>query len=214
MIFLDEIGELSLSAQVSLLRVLQEKEITRIGGTKTIPVDFRVIAATNKNLKEEVERGSFRSDLFFRLNIIPIEIPPLRKRRADIPGLVNYFLKKYEPLVKKSLNISPDTMQKLFQYQWPGNVRELENTVQRAMVFSSGSELQIDTIRELHHEELLGISTVKTLEEVEREYIIQVLRKCRGKIAGKDGAAELLGLKRTTLISKMEKLKISPTAYE
>lgn len=213
-IFLDEIGELSLSAQVSLLRVLQEKEIMRIGGTKTIPVDFRVIAATNKNLREEVDLGNFRSDLFFRLNIIPIEVPPLRKRRADIPGLVNYFLKKYEPLVKKNFQILPDTMQKLLQYQWPGNVRELENTVQRAMVFSTGNELKIDMIQELNPDKLSRTGAVKTLEEVERDYIIQILQRCGGKIAGKDGAAELLGLKRTTLISRMEKLKISAASYE
>ena len=128
--------------------------------------------------------------------------------------MVNYFMKKYEPLVKKNFRVTPATMQTLFQYQWPGNVRELENTIQRAMVFSSGNELRIDTIRELQPEESSALTDVRTLEEVERDYIIQILRRCGGRIAGKNGAAELLGLKRTTLISRMEKLKITAANYE
>ncbi|MHC1760759.1 MAG: sigma-54 interaction domain-containing protein [Negativicutes bacterium] len=214
-IFLDEIGELSLLAQVKLLRVLQEHEIMRIGGTEAIKVKFRLIAATNKNLKVEVDKGAFRSDLYYRLNVMQIEIPPLRKRKSDIPKFASYFIEQYcKELGKEICHIAPGSLMQLLNYEWPGNVRELENMVQKAVLLSQGSEIVISEL-ELHNTEpSMHKSSIQTLEEVEHNYILKILKHCNGKIAGPNGAAELLGLKRTTLISRMNKFGIQISKNE
>ena len=204
-IFLDEIGELPLSAQVKLLRVLQEKEITRIGGTKTIPIDFRLIAATNKNLSDEVKNGTFREDLFYRLNIIQLEVPPLRQRKNDIIRMAKFYVNRFQSEVgKTNMYLSDDTLLWMVNYPWPGNIRELENTVHRAVLLSDGDEIRITKEEKKQSERI----HVETLEEVEREHIIKVLNICDGRISGPNGAAELLGMKRTTLQARMEKLGI------
>ena len=204
-IFLDEIGELPLSAQVKLLRVLQEKEITRIGGTKTIPIDFRLIAATNKNLSDEVKNGTFREDLFYRLNIIQLEVPPLRQRKNDIIRMAKFYVNRFQGEIgKTNMFLSDDTLLWMVNYPWPGNIRELENTIHRAVLLSDGDEITITKEEKKQSERI----HVETLEEVEREHIIKVLNMCDGKISGPNGAATLLGMKRTTLQARMEKLGI------
>ncbi len=208
-IFLDEIGELSLRAQVKLLRVLQEKEIMRIGGSEMIPVDFRLIAATNKDLALEVEEKRFRNDLYFRLNVLPIEIPPLRKRKSDIPEFVQFFMEKYCKVMEKPLCAwTPEVLARLMAHDWPGNVRELENVIQRLVLLSETNEFTLKNIEINDQMNFVRPDSIQTLEEVTRKHIIHVIRHCNGKIAGTDGAARLLGLKRTTLISRMEKLGI------
>jgi transcriptional regulator with GAF, ATPase, and Fis domain len=206
-LLLDEIGELSMQSQVILLRVLQEHEIQRVGGISPIKVNFRLIAATNKDLLKEVELGNFRRDLYYRLSIFPIHIPPLRERKTDILPLANYFIKKYcEALSKPIPILGQDQIVKLLDYPWTGNVRELENVIQRAIILCKDSHLIIPTLVSHSHnnkEELC------TLEVMERKHIIQVLKHTNGKIGGPDGAAKILGLKRTTLISKMKKLGLS-----
>ncbi|MCH7677256.1 sigma 54-interacting transcriptional regulator [candidate division KSB1 bacterium] len=208
-IFLDEIGELPLETQTKLLRVLQEQEFERVGGTQTQKVNVRVIAASNRNLEEDVKHGAFRTDLFYRLNIFPIHIPPLRERIDDIPLLINYFIKKFSHRMGKRIqNISPKAQEKLMSYDWPGNVRELANILERAMILCEGRLLQ---------QEHIGISIqhptteaeISTLEEVERMHIQRALEKTAGVVGGPHGAATLLGMKRTTLIDRMKKLGIS-----
>lgn len=210
-IFLDEIGELPSSAQRKLLRVLQEREIVRVGGTTPIKVKFRLIAATNKNLQDEVVAGRFRSDLFYRIAVVPIEIASLRERKSDIPELLYFFMEKYKNLTGRFYRVSECEMDALMNYSWPGNARELENIVQRAMLLSSGTELSFSPFLNAENGAALPIQTtqLKTLDEIEKDYIMHVLNVCKGKIGGSGGAAEILGLKRTTLISKMEKLGIS-----
>lgn len=218
-IFLDEIGELSLAAQVKLLRILQEHEFMRVGGTTSIKVNFRLIVATNKNLEEEVNKGRFRGDLFYRLNIVQINIPPLRERKNDILSLTDFFIKKYSSEMKKDARIIDEaSKERILNYEWPGNVRELENVVQKSVLFSDGKEINIlfdedkklensiSTEVEISHTDT--IDSYKTLEEVEKEYIEKIIKICGGKISGENSACSILGLKRTTLISKMEKLGI------
>jgi len=208
-VFLDEIGELSLSAQVKLLRVLQEKEIMRIGGHETIKTDFRLIAATNKDLKKLVEQGRFRNDLYFRLSVLPIEIPPLRSRKADIPIIVRFLMEKHCGRMGRSIcDIDTDAMARLMEYSWPGNVRELENVIQRGILLARDGKLVLESLEQYGPVPGEEPEVILPLEEMERQYIQKVLRRCRGKISGEDGAAALLGLKRTTLISRMEKLGI------
>ncbi len=208
-VFLDEIGELSLSAQVKLLRVLQEKEIMRIGGHETIKTDFRLIAATNKDLKKLVEQGGFRNDLYFRLNVLPIEIPPLRGRKADIPVITRFLMEKHcGRLGCPMCAIDTDTMARLMEYSWPGNVRELENVIQRGILLARDGRLVLENLEQYGGVPREESDVILPLEEMERQYIQKVLRRCGGKISGEDGAAALLGLKRTTLISRMEKLGI------
>jgi len=208
-IFLDEIGELSLLAQVKLLRVLQEHEIMRVGGTEAIKINFRLIAATNKDLKQAVERGSFRRDLYYRLNVMPLEVPPLRERKSDIPRLASFFVEKYCRLLgREKCIIRPGSVLWLLNYNWPGNVRELENLIQKAVLLTEGNEIKIENFEPGGGGKTIGMETVQTLEEVERNHILKVIGHCKGKIAGADGAAALLGLKRTTLISRMEKYGI------
>ena len=204
-VFLDEIGELPLSAQVKLLRVLQEHEIIRVGGTNVVPVDFKLIAATNKNLEEEVAKGTFREDLYYRLNIIQLEIPPLRNRKADLTQMTKFFIRKFEKEIGETgMYLSDDSLMWLLNYSWPGNVRELENTLHRAVLLSEKKEITLNG----SDKKPAKVQKVETLEEVERNYILKVLDMCDGKVSGPNGAAELLGLKRTTLQAKMEKLGI------
>ena len=211
-IFLDEVTELPLETQVKLLRVLQEGEFERVGSSRTIKVDVRVIAATNRNLQEVVRSGAFRSDLFYRLNVFPLEVPALRERREDIPLLVNFFLGRFSKSVgKKIRGLSQKSMERLVQYAWPGNIRELQNVIERAVVLAKGAIVQID-------DSMLGAeaspeeSTIETLENVERNHIIRALQETQWVIHGKKGAAELLGINPSTLRSRMEKLAIKKGA--
>jgi PAS domain S-box-containing protein len=210
-LFLDEIGEISLSLQPKLLRVLQDQEFERLGGTQTLKVDFRLIAATNRDLLQSVNQREFRSDLYYRLNVFPIRTPPLRERRNDIPLLVEHFVRKYAARMNKSIaSIPAKTMETLVRWSWPGNIRELENFVERSVILTAGSMLQVP-IHELDLEE----NEVKdeTLREKDREEIIRALRECSGQLGGPNGAAARLGLRRTTLQSKLGKLKINPSDY-
>ncbi len=212
-IFLDEIGDISMEAQVKILRVMQEREFDRVGGTKTIRVDTRIVAATNRDLEAEVENGRFRQDLFFRLNVIPIRVPPLRERKEDIPQLVEHFVAKYGPGMNRAIKrIDSKAMERLMRYDWPGNIRELENVVERGLVLGSGEVLRFD-------KQLLGDSQpltraeaeeFTTLEEFECQYILKVLERTGGVVSGAQGAARILGMKPTTLQSRMKKLGIQP----
>ena len=206
-IFLDEIGELPPSLQVKLLRVIQESEFERLGGSKTIKIDVRIIAATNRNLKQEVEQGTFREDLWYRLNVYPVTMPPLRQRKEDVPLLVEHFAAMYAKKFGKTiLSVSPRTMQSLQTYSWPGNVRELANVIERAVIHSHGSSLQIvDQFEQLPAE---ALPPTQTLEEVERDYIIRTLENTGWRIEGPFGAAKILGLNPSTLRTRMVKLGI------
>jgi PAS domain S-box-containing protein len=205
-IFLDEIGELPPELQVKLLRVIQENEFERIGSNKTIKVDVRIIAATNRNLKAEVEEGTFREDLLYRLNVYPITMPPLRQRREDIPLLVEHFCRTYaKKFAKEVLSIPPKTMQNLQSHSWPGNVRELANVIERAVINTKGSVLQVvDHFEQVPHE----LVPTQTLEEVERDYITRTLENTGWRIEGPYGAAKILGLNPSTLRTRMLKLGI------
>jgi transcriptional regulator with GAF, ATPase, and Fis domain len=206
-IFLDEICDLPTEAQVKLLRVLQEKEIERLGNPKPIRIDVRVIAATNQSLEKAVQEGKFREDLYYRLNVFPIEVPPLRERREDIPMLVWTFVDELcAELGKKVENISQENMETLMDYAWPGNVRELRNAIERAMIVSSSPILHIEIPKVSSS---IQVSTALTLREVEIQHIRRVLENTAWKIRGKQGAAEILGMKPTTLDTKMAKLGIS-----
>ncbi|MEK6201010.1 MAG: sigma 54-interacting transcriptional regulator, partial [Desulfobulbaceae bacterium] len=206
-LFLDEIGELPLELQAKLLRVLQEGEFERLGSSHTIKVDVRIIAATNRNLEEEVRKGRFREDLWYRLNIFPITMPPLRERLDDIPLLVDSFVKKIARRLGKTIEIIPVTvMEALQEYPWPGNVRELENVLERAVISSSGPKLRlVDELKKPFND--LSASP-KTLEAVERDYILRVLEQTKWKVSGKNSAAEILDLDRSTLRARMVKLNI------
>lgn len=203
-IFLDEIGDLPLSAQAKLLRVLQDKTFERIGGTETIRVDVRIIAATNRNLKEEIKRGRFREDLFYRLNVIPLSIPPLRERKEDIPVLVEYFLKKFNSQCGKHVRFSSDAMKALLEYDYPGNVRELENIIERAVVLSQGGVVKKEDLPfTLSPADSLLLSEVSS--RAEKEHILKVLKLTGGN---KTRAAELLGISRKTLWEKLNAYRI------
>ena len=205
-IFLDEIGELPLDLQAKLLGVLQDGRFERLGDTRTIKVDVRVITATNRNLKTEVQNGRFREDLFYRLNIFPITVPPLRERIDDIPLLVEYFVERTSKRVGKAIEKIPaGVMKSLQDYPWPGNVRELENVIERAVIHSSGPKLRLAEKLELEHE---WLPDLKSLEAVEYDHIVRVLEQTNWKVSGKGGAAEILGLKRGTLRARMQKLGI------
>jgi transcriptional regulator with GAF, ATPase, and Fis domain len=207
-IFLDEVTELPLEVQVKLLRVLQEKEIERLGNPKPIRIDVRVIAATNQNLEKAIHDGKFRQDLYYRLNVFPIEIPPLRDRREDIPNLVWSFVNDLSnELGKKVETISSSSMEALMDYSWPGNIRELRNAVERAMIVSNSPKLTIEVPRSSSSSPLPSVAI--TLKEAEIQHILKVLENSRWKIRGKNGAAEILGLKPTTLETRMAKLGIS-----
>ncbi|AYL94317.1 sigma 54-interacting response regulator [Mucilaginibacter celer] len=212
-IFLDEIGELPLDLQVKLLCVLQEKEIVRVGGSQVIKTDVRVIAATNRNLEKEVAEGRFRLDLYYRLNVFPLTLPPLRRRKEDIAALSAYFLKALSKKMGKTVtSMSEQVGYALQAYEWPGNIRELENILERGILLSAGSVLTHVDLPEKTLQDAAaaggGEQGVKTYKEMEKEYIFSVLKKCGGRIGGPGGAAEMLDLAPTTLISKMNKLGI------
>lgn len=212
-LFLDEIGDLPLELQPKILRALQEREFDRLGGTKTIPVNVRLIAATNRNLAKMVAEHEFRSDLYYRLRVFPIEIPPLRERREDISVLVNYFVHKHSRRMNRQIAaVPPETMEILRQWSWPGNVRELENFMERAVILTQGPILRAP-LSELSVSQEAAGQVDPNLENAEREHILRVLREAKGMIGGAHGAAERLGLKRTTLNSKMKKLGIKRKDY-
>jgi PAS domain S-box-containing protein len=213
-LFLDEIGEIHLSLQPKLLRVLQDHEFERLGGTQTLKVDFRLLAATNRDLLQSVKGREFRSDLYYRLNVFPIVIPPLRERREDIRHLVEYFVHKFATQMKKSITRIPSkTMEILVRWGWPGNIRELENFVERSVILTQDSVLQAPLFELQSDMESGNGSNNVTLREQGRERIIRTLRECRGKLGGADGAAARLGLKRTTLQSKLDNFGIKPADY-
>jgi transcriptional regulator with PAS, ATPase and Fis domain len=214
-IFLDEIGEMTGQLQVKLLRVLQEKEIRPVGADRTVKVDVRVIAASNRDLAAEVEKGRFREDLFYRLQVIPIQLPPLRERRSDIPILVQYFLDKYNAKQAGApCRIADDAMVHLWEYDWPGNVREVENLVERLVILSEDGVIRVDNlpanIRSFISEKKIprptlteeGIDLNQAVEEFEYRLIDEALRRTKGN---KQAAARLLGLKRTTLVAKLRR---------
>jgi len=206
-LFLDEIGELPLELQSKLLRVLQDGEFERLGSSVTVKVDVRIIAATNRNLEEEVRKGGFREDLWYRLNIFPITMPPLRDRMVDIPLLVDFYIKKISKRLGKAIEVIPaNVMDALQNYHWPGNVRELENVLERGAINSSGTKLRlVDELKKPFKN--LSISP-KTLEAVERDHIVRTLEQTHWKVGGKNSAAEILGLDRSTLRARMRKLDI------
>jgi formate hydrogenlyase transcriptional activator len=215
-LFLDEIGEMPLESQVKLLRVIQERELERIGGKTTIKVNVRIIAATNRNLETEVKTGRFRSDLFYRLNVFPISLPPLRNRMQDIEPLAQFFIAKYSKQTGiKVTGIAPKIIQQLRAYLWPGNIRELEHLIERSILLASDTILREVHLPKSKNDNNAQIETVanRTLEEFERDYIIAVLKRCSGKVAGEEGAAALLDVPSTTLHSKMKKLNISKGDY-
>ena len=212
-LFLDEIGDLPLELQPKILRALQEKEFERLGGTRTISVDVRLIAATNRDLAKMVADRQFRSDLYYRLKVFPIVLPPLRERREDIPLLVRHFVGKYARQMDKVIeNIPCDAMQALVQCSWPGNIRELENFIERAVILTKGPTLRAP-LAELETAEEPALQTDPTLKDAEREHILRALREARGAVGGPRGAATRLGLKRTTLNSKLKKLGINPKDF-
>ncbi|HXS78554.1 MAG TPA: sigma 54-interacting transcriptional regulator, partial [Terracidiphilus sp.] len=216
-LFLDEIGELPVDLQPKLLRALQEKEIERLGGNRPIPVNVRLIAATNRDLGQMVQEKQFRSDLYYRLKVFPIFAPPLRDRTGDIPVLVRHFVTTHSRRLGKNITVIPEeTMQALCRWPWPGNIRELENFLERAVILTRGSSLyvplaELETKVAEEEEELER--TNPTLQVAEREHILRVLRETDGQIGGADGAAARLGLKRTTLNSKLKKLGIERSDY-
>lgn len=217
-IFLDEIAEVPAETQVMLLRVLQERAIERVGGSQSIPVDVRVMAATNRDLKSCVDDGQFRADLFYRLNVFPILVPALRERREDIPLLIDHFLRRFAPRMNKNITrVQRRTMELLMHYRWPGNVRELENIVERAMIVSRGEVLEIDA-QWLSDEETVGAASrgLPSLAEIERQAILEALQRCGGKVYGAGGAAAMLQLKPTTLYGKMRKHRLArrPGGFE
>jgi formate hydrogenlyase transcriptional activator len=219
-----------LETQVKLLRVLQEREFEPVGSNRSVRVDVRIIAATNRNLRESISAGSFRSDLFYRLNVFPLEVPPLRERRADIPQLAMFFLSRYSRnLGKRMEGISAAATERLSRYSWPGNVRELQNVIERALILSHGPILELETdlisvsafetLRDAAPEAAAAApptepsSSLMTLEEVERAHISAVLQQTRGVIEGANGAAKTLGMHPNTLRHRMEKLGIKRTAH-
>ncbi|MDO9066847.1 MAG: sigma-54 dependent transcriptional regulator [Deltaproteobacteria bacterium] len=209
-IFLDEIGEMPMELQSKLLRVIQDGEFERLGSPRTIKTDVRIIAASNRNLSEEVKNGKFREDLYYRLNVFPITMPPLRQRKDDIPLLVNHFVNKFNHKIGRKIeSVSKDTLSTLQEYHWPGNVRELESVIERAVIVSQGSSLQVlDQFDTNHKTEAQSGQEVKALVELEHDHILQVLQKTGWRIEGKNGAAILLGLNASTLRARMRKYGI------
>jgi formate hydrogenlyase transcriptional activator len=208
-LFLDEVGDIPPALQPKLLRVLQEQEFERLGSTRTQQVNIRLVAATNRNLAEMVKRNEFRSDLYYRLNVFPIPLPPLRARRDDIPALVEHFVELYSRRMDKPIDhIAPDTMSALASYAWPGNIRELQNFIERSVIVTSGNVLQppLATLQSSTGAESLG---AVTLEDAERDHIRKILEQTRWVVAGPNGAAARLGIKRSTLYFRMQKLGIS-----
>ena len=208
-LFLDEIGEIPLELQCKLLRAIQEQELERLGGNRTIHVDLRFVAATNRNLKQMVEEGTFRSDLYYRLHVFPLTAPPLRERREDIPLLIHYFTQKYAKRMNRAIEEIPSSsIEALTAYDWPGNVRELQNIIERSVILSLDRRLEVVLPEPAQAGVQADASTAPVVEGIERERILRTLSECRGKVAGPDGAAARLGLRRTTLQSRMKRLNI------
>jgi len=213
-LLLDEVGEIPLELQPKLLRVLQDQEFERLGSTRTIKVNVRLIAATNRDLAQSVEDRQFRNDLYYRLNVFPIRVPSLRERREDIPLLVRYFVRKFAQRMNRRIDSVPsDTMKALMNWSWPGNIRELENLMERSVILSDGNALRVPIEELSSSPEDVLVKTPDSLETAEREHIIRVLRETGGVLSGAEGAARRLGLKRTTLQSKMKRLKITRRDY-
>lgn len=209
-LFLDEIGDIPQELQPKLLRVLQDQEFERLGGTDTLKVNFRLIAATNRDLVREVQEKHFRNDLYYRLSVFPVRIPPLRSRRGDIPLLAEHFVRKHAQRMNKSIrHIPKKVLDALIRWNWPGNVRELENFMERSVILSFGHALAAP-ISELATEDAV---VKKTLETVEREHILSVLEESRGQLSGPNGAAIRLGLPRTTLQSKLKQMGVDIRKY-
>ncbi len=216
-LFLDEIGEMSLELQAKLLRVLQEGEFERLGGTRTLKTDVRIIAATNKNLEQQVRSKHFRSDLYFRLSTFPIHLPALKERQTDIPPLARFFADNFcTVLNRKPKTLSQPFLAKLTAYPWPGNVRELQNVMERACILSTTDRLEPDTLSLTppEAEQRSGTDAFPTFEEHQRQYIIAVLKQTRGKVFGPDGAAKIMGLNPRTLNSKIQKFEIDKSALD
>ena len=208
-LFLDEIGDLPLELQPKLLRVLQEQEFERLGGTRTIHVDVRVVVATNQNLEQMVKDRRFRADLFYRLNVFPIELPPLRQRSEDIPLLARHFVNKLARRMNKNIeHITSDTMEALRRHDWPGNVRELQNFLERAVILCTGHELRLPSGELGHRASRDADPPPVTLADAERDHILRVLGEASWVVGGRAGAAARLGVPRTTLIHRMRKLGI------
>jgi len=216
-LFLDEVGDLPLETQAKLLRVLQEREIERVGGGASIPIDVRIIAATNRDLLEAVRAGAFREDLYYRLSVFPIALPPLRERADDIPLLVRFLVDKFATRAGRRLDgVSPETMRRLVAYRWPGNIRELENVLERAVILATGPTLDFEVDAELAADPDVpaGDPSDSSLEAVERRHIVSVLRQTRWVIEGPRGAAQVLGLHPNTLRSRLKKMGIARSAPE
>jgi formate hydrogenlyase transcriptional activator len=210
-LFLDEVGDIPPALQPKLLRVLQEQEFERLGSNRTHQVDVRLVAATNRNLADMVKRNEFRSDLYYRLNVFPIPLPPLRARRQDITALVEHFVEIYARRMDKQIeHIPPETMSALISYQWPGNIRELQNFIERSVILTSGSVLYPPLASLKSAPEAESLEAI-TLEDAEREHILKALEHTGWVVAGRNGAAARLGIKRSTLYFKMQKLGISRT---
>src|SRR5258706_14745756 len=210
-LFLDEVGDIPPGLQPKLLRVLQEQEFERLGSTRTHQVDVRLVAATNRNLADMVKRNEFRSDLYYRLNVFPLHLPPLRGRREDIPALVEHFVEIYARRMGKQIErISPETMSELTSYPWPGNIRELQNFIERSVILSSGNVLNspLTSLRSAAEVESIGPIT---MEDAERDHIRKTLEQTRWVVSGPNGAAARLGIKRSTLYFRMQQLGISRT---
>jgi formate hydrogenlyase transcriptional activator len=213
-LFLDEIGDISLELQPKLLRALQEQEFERLGSTRTIHVNVRIIAATHRDIAAMIRDHQFREDLFYRLNVFPIEIPPLRERREDIPLLVHYFVSRLARRMQKKITTIPEhAMEVLVNASWPGNVRELENFIERAVILTQGSELNVPMAELESPTAAPRTCSVSTFHAAQRQTILDALEAASGRIAGAGGAAERLGLKRTTLQNKMRRLNISRADY-
>ena len=210
-LFLDEVGDIPLPLQPKLLRVLQEQEFERLGSGRTHQVDVRLVAATHRNLVEMVKRNEFRSDLYYRLNVFPVPLPPLRARREDIPALVEHFVEIYARRMGRQIDqVSPETMSELTSYPWPGNIRELQNFIERSVILTSGNVLEspLASLRNAAEVESLGPIT---MEDAERDHIRKTLEQTRWVVSGPNGAAARLGIKRSTLYFRMQKLGISRT---
>jgi formate hydrogenlyase transcriptional activator len=214
-LFLDEVGDLPLEIQPKLLRALQEREFERLGSTRTLRVDLRLIAATNRDLDAMVAEGLFRSDLFYRLNVFPIHVPALRERREDIPPLVRHFVGKFAREMNRRITSIPDeTIVALERWNWPGNIRELENVIERAVILSNGPVLQVPLAAiHPHARHAPRHAPPARLRDAERDAVLRALRESNGVVAGPEGAAARLGVKRTTLQSKMRKLGIKRPGY-
>jgi len=210
-LFLDEIGDMPLELQPKLLRALQEREFERLGSGQTVRVNVRVVAATNQDLGQLVNKKLFRADLFYRLNVIPLVLPPLRERIQDIPALTEFFVEKFAAQLNKPIDVIPDEVMAVLQsHDWPGNIRELQNFIERAVLFSPGSVLRLPNLNDALKQTVTqrSESAARTLADADREHILEALRQTHWLLGGQDGAANRLGLPRTTLIYKMRKLGI------